>query len=237
MKINIVIVDDSSKDISTIKTITAGIFYATDYAISIDSFENADDPLLFAKKYNVYILDVDMKGSLTLGFDLSKTIYDRYPDATVMFCSNHDYLVFDSFKLNAFYFVRKGENLESDLKGAFSKYIRSACSRFYIAKNKNGSYRINLDQVVYFEAGHNNLFVSLINGDEIRERKKLSAVYDEVKKKGFIAVGKSFVVNLKFITSVNKEMRLIILTNNQKIPMSATQSSEIERLFREYNEE
>ena len=104
MAINCVIIDDNKKELNTIESALSTLTYGTEYSLLIDSFFSFTQ-LDLEEKYNLYILDIDMPD--ISGFQIARKIYDRYPDATIVFCTNHDDLVFDSFKLDAFYFVRK----------------------------------------------------------------------------------------------------------------------------------
>lgn len=231
MVIKTAIIDDSKKDVFAVESAIASAFYGTDIIIQTSVFNDPGDPAIFQKKYDVYILDIEMDGSETYGFELSARIRDNHPGAVIMFCSNHGDLVFDSFKLNTFYFIRKQDRLTEDIKAAFTKYIDALSNDTYIAKNKNGIYKISLKNVLYFEVSHNDLFIHFVNGKEIRERKRIAIVFDEVKNKGFVMVGKSFVVNTKYIVSINKTQRSVTLTNNQAVKMSAKQFEELQYIF------
>lgn len=231
MIISVAIIDDSKKDICAVESAISSAFYGTDIIVQTSVFNDPDDPIILQKKYDVYILDIEMDGSGTYGFELSVKIKDNHPGAVIMFCSNHDDLVFDSFKLNTFYFIRKQDRLTEDIKAAFIKYIDMLSNDTYIAKNKNGIYKISLKDVLYFEVSHNDLYIHFVNGKEIKERKQIAIVYDEVKNKGFVMIGKSFVVNTKYIISINKSQRSVTLTNRQTIQMTVKQLEEFKHFF------
>ena len=231
MIINIAIVDDSKTDIRAVKSAISSAFYGTEILVRTRVFVDPNDSALLQRKYDVYILDIDMDGSETRGFELSAKIKENYPTTVIMFCSNHDDLVFDSFKLNTFYFIRKQDRLTEDIKAAFIKYIDMLSNDTYIAKNKSGIYKILLKDVLYFEVSHNDLYIHFVNGKEIKERKQIAIVYDEVKNKGFVMIGKSFVVNTKYIISINKSQRSVTLTNRQTIQMTVKQLEEFKHFF------
>ena len=234
MIIKTAIIDDSKKDVFAVESAIASAFYGTDIIIQTSVFNNPGDSAIFQKKYDVYILDIEMDGSETCGFELSARIKDNHPGAVIMFCSNHGDLVFDSFKLNTFYFIRKQDRLTEDIKAAFTKYIDALSNDTYIAKNKNSIYKISLKDVLYFEVSHNDLFIHFVNGKEIRERKQIAIVFDEVKNKGFIKIGTSFLINTKYIVSINKTQRSVTLTNSQTIQMTVKQFEELKYFFDSY---
>jgi DNA-binding LytR/AlgR family response regulator len=110
MIIQCALVDDSLNDIQIIKNTVFYLCYGTDTMIQISSFQTPSDTNIL-NPFDMYILDIDMPDMN--GFDLANKIYEKYPNAVIIFCTMHDNLVYDSFRLNAFYFVRKN-NLEED---------------------------------------------------------------------------------------------------------------------------
>ena len=130
MIIQCALVDDSLNDIQIIKNTVFYLCYGTDIIIQITSFQSSSDTEIL-NSFDMYILDIDMPDMN--GFDLANKIYEKYPNAVIIFCTMHDNLVYDSFRLNAFYFVRKN-NLEEDLSYSLKKYI-AANTRYIYRKD------------------------------------------------------------------------------------------------------
>lgn len=229
MKINCALVDDNLHDIQVVKSTLLNLFYGTNTMIEIDTFHNSDNPHIL-EKYDLYIFDIDMPN--TDGFALANSIYERYPQATIIFCTMHDNLVYDSFKLNAFYFVRK-RNLEEDLSYSIKKYLSYYDKiEHYAAKTADGVLRIRIDSIIYFEVVHNHVYIHLKNNSEIKERKTLQKVYSELNNIGFIQIGKSFLVNLAHVENINNYQ--LHLDNNQIISIPKTQYKKVRESFLTY---
>jgi DNA-binding LytR/AlgR family response regulator len=174
----------------------------------------------------VYILDIDMPD--LNGFELANKIYEKYPKAVIIFCTMHDNLVYDSFRLNAFYFVRKS-NLEEDLSYSLKKYISLRTNDTYIARTPAGIEKIPFDRIIYFEVVHNDMYIHLLDNSEIRERKSMQKLADELSSSGFVLIGKSFLVNMKHIQKINDCKAY--LSNGQNIDIPKAQFSSVYKAY------
>ncbi len=199
MIIQCAIIDDSQNDIQIIKNTVVAICYGTNVLMNITTFQNPEDPEIL-KHYNLYILDIDMPG--LNGFELAKKIYSCYPDASIIFCTMHENLVFESFRMNAFYFVRK-QHLEDDLIYSLKKYTSVFhAPGIYVAKNEQGLTKISVDTILYFEVFHNDLYIHLSENTVVHERKSLKKVMAEMELYSFALIGKSYFVSLSHVASI-----------------------------------
>ena len=143
----------------------------------------------------------------------------------------HDNLVYDSFRLNAFYFVRKS-NLEEDLSYSLKKYISLRTHDTYVAKTPTGIEKIPFDQIIYFEVAHNDLYIHLKDDSEIRERKPMQKLGAEISSAGFVQIGKSFMVNMRHIQKIKDSSA--VLSNGQSISIPKAQFSSVYKAFLMY---
>lgn len=206
MRINCAIVDDNCADLANITKLTTSLSSETDTIFEINTFANPKD-LDFKQQYDLYILDIDMPE--LNGFALANTIYKKYPDSVIVFCSNHDDLVFDSFKLNAFYFVRKNF-LNDDLVLALRKYIQHSflLKAEYIYKTNDTLIKIPLINIVYFEVARNDLYIHTTT-KEYHERKSLKQLKSDLHVNYFIQISQNFLVNAHYIEELS-ENKLIM---------------------------
>ena len=200
MTINCVIVDDDTNDLNKIMKLISSLSQESDSSFHIDSDDNPKK-LSLNKNYDLYILDIDMP--TVSGFMLASKIYDVNPDAVIVFCSSHDDLVFDSFKLNAFYFVRKSF-IKDDLVLALRKFIGKffILNAEYILKSNHTVIKIPLKNIVYFEVSGNNLYICT-NTKEYRERKSMKQLKEDLHVNYFVHVNQSFLVNANYIDEIS----------------------------------
>ena len=225
MIIQCALVDDSLNDIQIIKNTVFYLCYGTDTMIQISSFQTPSDTNIL-NPFDMYILDIDMPDMN--GFVLANKIYEKYPDAVIIFCTMHDNLVYDSFRLNAFYFVRKS-NLEEDLSYSLKKYISLRTHDTYIARTSAGIEKIPFDKIIYFEVAHNDMYIHLLDNSEIRERKSIQKLGTEISSAGFVQIGKSFLVNMRHIQKIKDYSA--VLSNGQIIEIPKSQFSSVYKAY------
>ena len=225
MIIQCALVDDSLNDIQIIKNTIFYLCHGTDTMIQISSFQTPSDTDIL-NPFDMYILDIDMPDMS--GFELANKIYEKYPDAVIIFCTMHDNLVYDSFRLNAFYFVRKS-NLEEDLSYSLKKYISLRTHDTYIARTSAGIEKIPFDKIIYFEVAHNDMYIHLLDNSEIRERKSMQKLGTEIASAGFAQIGKSFLVNMRHIQKIKDYSA--VLSNGQIIEIPKSQFSSVYKAY------
>jgi Response regulator of the LytR/AlgR family len=223
------IIDDSKNDLDLIRqsfvalTSIPSITSHCDTSTTIP--ENID-----ALRYDLYILDIDMPEMN--GFEVAKKINSAEPDAFIMFCSNHDELVFDSFRLNTFYFIRKS-NLRDDMTEALHKFISTYDKENtdFIIQQGSSVQKIPYTQIVYFEVTGNDLFVKTENR-EYRIRKTLKSLMESVPKHDFIQPAKNYLLNIKYVSEISKN--IIILKNGEKFKISRLYVDSAKKQYLDY---
>ncbi len=227
MDIVCALIDDQKNDIARIKSVLERISYGSDNTFKVFDYS---DPVSFdtRSKYDIYIVDIDMPEMS--GFNLSARIMSYYPEAIIIFCTSYDHFVFDSFKLNAYFFVRKSF-LETDMTTALHKYIkdRLKLQRYYPFQTDGYAVKLLLTDIIYFEVSHNDLFIHMKDGTEYRERRTMKSVVKLLSFASFIQISQTFLVNVDYITKI--ENKQVCLSNGQKIGIPKTN---LNRVIREY---
>lgn len=215
MRINCAVVDDSKADRDKIADILHEITRGIDHIVYISCFGDAKS-IDYSIPYDLYILDIDMPE--TNGFELAEQIHKQNSKAAVVFCTNYENLVYESFKLNTFFFARKSL-LEKDLNTAIHKYIQnfSHIRSAYTVKRSGTVQVIPYEDILYFEVSHNDLFIHLKNRETVTERKTLKKVMEEVKGADFLQIDKSLLINALHINSIKDNT--VYLDNGQKMPI------------------
>ena len=209
MNIKCAVIDDNINDLNSITELINSLSCESDISFVTESFSDPKD-IDLSNGYNLYILDIDMPK--INGFSLANRIYEKEPDSVIIFCSNHDDLVFDSFKLNAFYFVRKSF-LKDDMIPALRKYISHffLLNAEYLYKTNSSIIKISLKEIIYFEVSGNNLYIHT-NSKEYQERKSMKQLKEDLHVDYFIQVSQNFLVNAYFIDKISNNK--VIMKNS-----------------------
>ena len=216
MIMNCAVIDDDLVELTTIEDTLKKVTLHTDCPFHVMTFHNPGDKGIM-EDYDIYVLDIDMPE--INGFELATKIYDRNQNAIIVFCTNHENLVFESFKLNAFYFVRKSR-LEEDLVSTIKKFLNSSPQnrKTYTAKTKYGEIKLLLKDIVYFTVAGNDLYIHLKNGNDLSERKALKKLYEEISADyEFIQISQNYLVNAAYITDM-KGNELTVGGNTFTVP-------------------
>lgn len=232
MLIRCALIDDSEFDIAKIKTVLEQAAYGTDIMIHCDAFHSSEEFRL-KTPYDLYVLDIDMP--FVNGFQLAEEIYEQNSDATVVFCTNHDEFVFDSYRMNAFYFVRKS-NLKEDMQSALKKFIskKQNADACCIVQNGMDVQKVPLKDIAYVRVLHNDLILHLSDSSEIRKKREtMKSFAEEARGKGFAQINQSIMINLRYVRKIFNHT--IWLTSGEKFEISRSMLKQTVTAFAMYS--
>ncbi len=230
MNYTITIVDDHSNDLSNTKNTILEFSKDFNCTFSITPFHNSDFIIESEHINDLYILDIDMPN--INGFELSKKIANIDPNVQICFCSSHEDLVFQSFQLPSFYFVRKS-HLKQDLYFALNKFILRYKPITYYSLNHSGIIKnISYRDIVYFEVLGNDLYIHTKTNQIYHDRLSFRKLKKELDESIFIHVNKNHIVNCAFISSI--ENYTIIINDTLSFPFTQKQSKRIKDSYLNY---
>ena len=200
MVLNILIVDDDKNDILKIQNKLASFFFQSEKYL-IDGFDNSTSHSILEKEYSLYFLDIDMPNKD--GFALATDIKSKYPNAIIIFVTNHDELVFHSFEIHPFFFVRKC-SFESDMERGLQLFRKK-----YESMNKSFTFiyqgkeiRLPINDILYFEKYSNNLYIHAKNYT-YKIRENISKIENQLLNEYFVRIHTNCLVNLKNVVEID----------------------------------
>lgn len=228
MKFDCIIVDDDRQFLNEIRASLNKLTIKMDYSFSIHIYDDPRSLQIEKTKGDIYIIDIDMPGKS--GFELAHEITEKNPVAIIIFCTKHDELVYDSFKLNTFYFVRK-DNLFIDLFYAMQKlneFLQNSAS-FYNISTRKGVEHIRHSDILFFEVTGNDLYIHLIDNSERIERKTLTSVMADLNDDSFIQISQNYIVNGNYITAV--KTYAVILKDGTLLDIPKTRFKQVKEKY------
>ena len=193
MNYKITIVDDDHTDLNQIKIELEKLATQLKCSFKIQTFHNPSFVEYKDLYSDLYILDIDMPN--LNGFQLSKEISTIHPNTQICFCSSHEDLVFQSFQLPSFYFVRKS-HLKQDLYLALNKFILNYKPNKYYVLNHSGIIKnISYNDIVYFEVAGNDLYIHTKDKQTYHDRKSFNKLKNDLDASQFIHISKNFIIN------------------------------------------
>ena len=231
------IVDDELDILNSTKAMLAEEFTRANCGVAFDFFTNSKDFLSMLEKhfnYDILFLDIEMPGMD--GITLCKSIREIAPDALVVFISNKEELVFQTFEVQPFRFIRKSELKDlcpSLIESIITELKRRAPQNFKLLTNSGGDVlSFDARNILYVEAQRKECKLATTNGD-FNVKLKLMDLEAQLKDFPFIKIHRSFLVNMDHIFRITKSS--VVLTNQEELPISRGTSEEIKQKFIDYS--
>ena len=114
------------------------------------------------KMVNLIFLDLEMPECN--GFELAEQIYDFNPAIKIIFVSNHENMVFDSYEYAPLWFVRKS-CLKRDMQKAVQKYLQIETKAQIWCKSEESTKNMwfYINEVLYIECSGHTLSIYMKN--------------------------------------------------------------------------
>ena len=181
---------------------------------------------------DVFFLDIEMPG--LDGIELSKKIRFYLPNALIIFISNKEELVFQTFEVRPFRFIRKNhlkEELPTVLKDIKRELSLEKGSTVTIEEPGGKIISFALDDIIYVEAMLKECVIHR-KTDEIRCKYKFSDLLKLLEPYHFVQTHRSYAINAKYIFRINSDT--ILLDNNDSIPLGRTHRDNVKKAFMSY---
>lgn len=202
---NILIVEDEPLIAKGLATIINSI----NEEIRINITDYAEKALEYAKDmdYNMFLLDIQLKDYS--GFDLAKEIrdIDKYKLTPIVFITAIPTRELMAFKeIHCYdYIVKpfKDEEVEHILKTLINYGIEMEEDTYIKIKQKEYSYLINEDEIIYIESRNKKLFIVTINEEISLSTYTLKQLMDKLGE-NFVQCHRGYIINMNYIEKIHK---------------------------------
>lgn len=175
----------------------------------------------FYNQYDIVFLDV-MLGS-DKSFEHGEKILEFYPDTVLVYISSLNDFVYDSYKQESFFFVRK-EKLNDDLTAFYKKYTKSISHHSATITISYANQDIELLQhdIIYITSNKNkiNIYTQTRVYTIYMSLKKIMLLLDE---KYFYRLNSFAIINFNYILKFDKKR--IMMSNGDELKF--TRNSEV----------
>ena len=204
MNLNFAICDDSIIDSNYVKELVINWSIRRKCQVNINVFPSAEAFLFHYeenKNYDVLLLDIEM-GKMD-GVTLARKIRSSNKSVQIIFITGYSDYIAEGYEVEALHYLMKPlkeEKLYDVLERALSKVIQNEKS--IVLNLSDEIVRIPLHEILYIDVDRNYITVHA-NKDYII-KKTLSEIEKELDER-FFRIGRSAIVNLKFINRVTKQ--------------------------------
>ena len=229
MNVHFAICDDNNIDSNYVSNLVNKWANERKYQINIDIFDSAEAFLFHYdgnKDYDILLLDIEMKkmDGVTLAREIRKT----NKSVQIVFITGYSDYIADGYDVEALHYLMKPlkeEKLFVVLDRAVNRIIQN--EKYLLLNYYDETIRIPLHEIVYIDVDRN--YVTIHSNQDYTIKKTLGEIEKELDKR-FFRIGRSVIVNLKYISRVTKTD--VFLANNTilQLPRGVYDSLNIDEL-------
>ncbi len=216
------IVEDERVFLESTRDLLAAEFDKRHVSIAFDPFSEGQSFLNELSQhfsFDIVFLDIEMPG--IDGISVCRKIREMAPETMVVFVSNKEELVFQTFEVQPFRFIRKSELKEvaGSLVDSILTEIKRRSPQVLILQEPTGGdvFSFDVRTILYIEAQRKDCRIVTISNESVA-RIKLSDFETKVQPFSFIKTHRSYLVNPTHIAQIKKNC--VLLENGQEIPIS-----------------
>lgn len=228
---NIAICDDKECDAVAAREAIRNTLNKLNKEAEIEYYLNAkeiQDKLLKKNELiDLLILDIDMPD--ISGFDLAEKLRVNNLKLLIIFLSNHEEFVFKAFEFQPFRYIRKIK-LETEMPIAIQSAINviAANNDLQIALDTDeGSVRIMMSEILYYETEKRKVAVILNNGKRLIANKNITEMHKHIQNEKFIMIHRSCVINVDHVRNIHNYA--VILDNNETLIISRPRYKDVKQ--------
>ena len=189
----------------------------SNFNLDILSFTNAEKLLdyvsLNENSIDIFILDIELPEKN--GLEAARKIRNFNRDAVIIFLTNYESFVFDSFEVNTFRFIPKArleKQFIKDMNDAIGEISRQNNYINVKAVGTNETIRIDVKNILSLEKRNKTVEIFLDNGTVVKSRITLKQLLDTAKSDCLITAQKGVVVNVNHIIKIDSDK--LTMTDN-----------------------
>lgn len=180
--------------------------------------------------FDVIFLDIDMPETdgITIGAFLRKTEAETY----LIYLSDREELVFDTFKTQPFSFIPKTrfqEKIQTTVNAVCHAYLEQSPTATLTINGMH--YQWDLRKLVYVECINKTLYLHFTDYT-LQIFYQIGLLEQDLASYGFIRVHKGYLVNYRFIFCIEKDC--VRLDTQKTVPLSKHRAVAVKKAFLEW---
>ena len=181
------------------------------------------------QRFDLLLLDIDMPKVDGIRFGLY--LRENKDRTEIVYVSNREDRVFESFQVHPFGFVRKSHFLK-DIGAVIEAFLAAPRAedkegeQLLVPQGKSGIVSIPIHSIIYIEGSGKQQLVHLDDRkDVLALRSSMENLESKVADKGFLRIHKGYLVNYRWISVIARTQAE--LTNGEVLPLSRSNAARI----------
>lgn len=233
MKIKIALCDDDARALPIISGAAESAFEEKGCQVEIERFRSGDALLRAMEEthFQLLLLDIEMPG--LDGIAVGKKLRERGDNTPLVYVSEAESRVFDSFLVQPLGFVRKS-NFLNDISAVVELYIKTCDGErggdHIDFTTRSGLLTLKSRQIRYIEGSRNYQLVYLDGKAEPAEVKMTMEKLDAITRDhGFIRIHKGYLVNALHIQRIG--VSTVTLVDGSEFPIGRSKAHEVKSTY------
>lgn len=221
--LKIVICDDEEAAIAIISASVEALLASRGIPSEIHKFISAKKCLEYFKGETADLLFLDIAMPEADGIMLAKKLLSLKPEKKpeIVFVSNNQSRVFDTFQVQPFGFVRK-DNFMNDISNVLKRYVETKLTgkenaRQFEIHDSSGVSVLRVSKIMYIESYRNTQTVHLNGSENVILHSTLDNVFNQVKDYDFIRIHKGYIIACAYIKNFGRSE--IMLKSGEILPV------------------
>lgn len=187
-------------------------------------------------RYNIYILEVIMP--VMNGIETAERLREQNDNGMIIYLTTSKEFAVESYLVAAFNYLLKPVKIERlyEVMNAAVEKIKKQRNKKMSVKTKNDTELLAFDDICYVELVRKCLCFNMIRGEVVTSTSQrisfMEAVNPLFADKRFVPCGASFVINLFYIKSIEKNC--IVFTNGKRLSVPKTACSALRKNWIDY---
>lgn len=238
--LKIAICDDSPQQIGRIQA-AAETYFSTHAGWDIQ-IETHGNSLLFLEQLegsggcDIALLDICMPG--ILGTQVAKEIRRRHDKTEIIFLTTSDEYAVDAFVLKATHYLLKPftqVQFDEAMDRAMKAFADTARGHITVRTNSGELHNLDINDIFYIESQGHSFTIFLKEQTLSESRRSILRLQEELEALSpgqFITPYKGYIVNQKYIASIQKDC--MVLRNGAKIPIPKREYKALQDRYMDY---
>lgn len=225
----ILVIDDDKNFSDTLKEDITKFFEKTNDKAIITIVNEDFDKINLFNNYHIVFFDIDL--ITDNGLIIAKQLRELDNSVMIVFISSRSNLVFKTFVVKPFYFLRKA-NYKKDLIYFFEMLDNYFKKNTLISLDSRATQvHIPIDSIIYVESREHQLTIHSKN-DIYYHSSSLTSFLLKISSLNFIQIHKSYIINLDYLKGINKGE--ILLFDNTRLPIGRKYRDLFYERYQEY---
>lgn len=233
MQIKIALCDDDVNALPIIAGAADSAFRAREIRPEIIRFTSGRELLasMERNRYQIVLLDIEMPDMD--GIAVGRVIRDRGDNTPIIFVSECESRVFESFLIQPLGFVRKS-NFLNDIAAVAELYIKTCVqeqnTEYLEFHTRSGLLTLKSKQIRYIEGSRNYQMLYTTTGDApIEVKMTMDRLETMTEPQGFIRIHKGYLVNYRYIQRI--QSNLLTLQDGTELPIGRSKIAEVKTKY------